>query len=453
MTCNWPEISLADIYDIRSGLSKPASAFGSGFPFLSFKEVFGNYFVPEELSQLVESSEKERANGSIKRGDVFLTRTSETMHELGMSSVALKDYKNATFNGFTKRLRPKEGTPHEVHPEFVGYYFRSPRFRTNMLAFSTLSTRASLNNDMITRLTLPLPPIDIQKKIAKILKCLDDKVSVNSKMNQTLEEMAQAIFKSWFVDFDPVKAKMNGQLPEGMDEATASLFPEKLVESELGLVPVGWDVEPLDSIFSVNKGLSYKGKFLSQDKSDVPLINLGNFGGNGKFRYEKVKYYSGDYKPRHVVKAGQLVIANTDMTQDRVILGSAILVPELGGEEYLTTHHTFSTSFKKQYPEDVWKYFVFYSLQRPSFRFRAEGFATGTTVLAMPKDAFTFCTVALPPVALVEKFSALVQSLKQKIACNEKENVELTNLRDILLPKLLSGEIELGQAQELAEVE
>lgn len=85
MISKWPEISLTDIYDIRSGLSKPASAFGSGYPFLSFKEVFGNYFVPEKLEQLVESSEKERLAGSIKRGDVFLTRTSETMHELGMS--------------------------------------------------------------------------------------------------------------------------------------------------------------------------------------------------------------------------------------------------------------------------------------------------------------------------------------------------------------------------------
>ena len=217
MTSKWSEVSLADIYDIRSGLSKPADAFGTGFPFLSFKEVFGNYFVPDELEQLVESNEKERANGSIKRGDVFLTRTSETMHELGMSSVALKDYENATFNGFTKRLRPKDNTPHQVHPEFVGYFFRSPRFRTSMLAFSTLSTRASLNNDMINRLTLPLPPIDTQKKIAKVLKCLDDKISVNTKTNQTLEEMAQAIFKSWFVDFDPVKAKMNGEQPQGMD--------------------------------------------------------------------------------------------------------------------------------------------------------------------------------------------------------------------------------------------
>ena len=90
MRSEWQEVSLSDIYEIRSGLSKPAKDFGSGYPFLSFKDVFYNFFTPDELSQLVQSTEKERTGCSVKRGDVFLTRTSETMHELGMSCVALR---------------------------------------------------------------------------------------------------------------------------------------------------------------------------------------------------------------------------------------------------------------------------------------------------------------------------------------------------------------------------
>ncbi len=108
MESEWTELTLTDLYEIRSGLSKPAKYFGSGYPFLAFKDVMNNYFAPDTLSQLVQSSEKGQENCSIKRGDVFLTRTSETMNELGMSCVALKDYPRATFNGFTKRLRPKE---------------------------------------------------------------------------------------------------------------------------------------------------------------------------------------------------------------------------------------------------------------------------------------------------------------------------------------------------------
>lgn len=198
----WPEVPLTDLYDISSGLSKPAKYFGSGYPFVAFKDVFYNYFIPSYLSQLVQSSEKEQLSCSVKRGDAFLTRTSETMNELGMSSVALKDYENATFNGFTKRLRPK--SHNEMVPEYVGYYLRSPKFRALMSAFSTMSTRASLNNEMIGRLTISVPPIKEQKGIAWILKNLDDKIELNRQMNATLESMAQALFKSWFVDFDPV---------------------------------------------------------------------------------------------------------------------------------------------------------------------------------------------------------------------------------------------------------
>ena len=192
MVSNWKKESLTEHYDIRSGLSKPAKDFGSGFPFLSFKNVFYNYFTPTELTELVQSSDKERLGCSVKRGDVFLTRTSETMNELGMSCVALKNYENATFNGFCKRLRPKEST--ELVPEYVGYYFRSPQFRNEMLAFSTMSTRASLNNEMISRLEISFPEPIAQKSIAHILKTLDNKIELNQQTNQTLEQMAQTLF-------------------------------------------------------------------------------------------------------------------------------------------------------------------------------------------------------------------------------------------------------------------
>ena len=133
----WQQIKLGELYDVHNGLSKNRDAFGSGYPFLSFSEVFNNYFLPKELKQLVESTEQEQESYSILRGDVFITRTSETMDELGMSSVALRDYPHATYNGFTKRLRPKG---HEiVLPEFIGYFLRTPSFRSKFAAFSSIS--------------------------------------------------------------------------------------------------------------------------------------------------------------------------------------------------------------------------------------------------------------------------------------------------------------------------
>lgn len=194
----WQKYKLGEVYSFSSGLSKSSDQFGYGFDFLTFKDVFNNYFLPDKLTALVNSTEKERQTCSIKRGDVFLTRTSETDDELGMSSVALKDYPNATFNGFTKRLRPLGNV--EIYPEFVAYYFRSPRFRANIVGMSSITTRASLNNSMLAELPLLLPNYEEQVRIATILKCLDDKIDLLHRENKTLETMAETLFRQWFIE-------------------------------------------------------------------------------------------------------------------------------------------------------------------------------------------------------------------------------------------------------------
>ena len=190
------QVSLGELYNISSGLSKGKSFFGHGFPFLTFKTVFDNFFLPNELSELADTTEKERESCSILKGDVFLTRTSENTDELGMSSVALKDYPNATFNGFTKRLRPKQCV--KINPIFASYWFRSTFFRKQVKSMSVMTTRASLNTEMIQRLTMPLPTIEEQNNIVNILYPLDEKIAINIKVNHHLEQMAQAKFDDMF---------------------------------------------------------------------------------------------------------------------------------------------------------------------------------------------------------------------------------------------------------------
>ena len=194
----WKEYTLDEVYDFSGGLSKPRSEFGFGFEFLSYKDVYHNYFIPDKLTELVNSSEKERRKCSIKRGDVFLTRTSETQDELGMSCVALKNYPDATFNGFTKRLRPNGII--EILPEYAGFYFRSPRFRATVSMMASMTTRASLNNDMMASLSIIVPSIVEQKAIAKTLLCLNKKIDLLQRQNATLEGMAEALFREWFVE-------------------------------------------------------------------------------------------------------------------------------------------------------------------------------------------------------------------------------------------------------------
>lgn len=192
-------------------------------------------FIGHMGHELVNPTEREREFCSIKRGDVFLTRTSETMEDL-------KDYEFATFNDFTKRLRPKANI--KIVPEYAGYFSRSPKYRHEATTMSSLSTRASLNNKMLGRLKMVLPSFEEQAAIGFILKSFDDKIELNRRMNETLEAMACAIFKSWFVDFDPVRAKAKSRDP-GLPDEIATLFPDSFQDSDLGEIPKGWNTKPI----------------------------------------------------------------------------------------------------------------------------------------------------------------------------------------------------------------
>lgn len=192
----WKEYNLNEVYDFASGLSKGAEEFGFGHSFLGFTDVFKNFFVPNELTSLVNSTEKEQQSCSIKRGDVFLTRTSETDEDLGMSCVALKDYPNGTFNGFTKRLRPNGNV--EILPEYAGFYFRSPKFRATVSGMSSITTRASLNNSMLAQLTIDVPSIEEQKAIADTLFKMHSKINLLTEQNNTLESITDALYSQLF---------------------------------------------------------------------------------------------------------------------------------------------------------------------------------------------------------------------------------------------------------------
>jgi type I restriction enzyme, S subunit len=277
---------------------------------------------------------------------------------------------------------------------------------------------------------------------------LDDLIELNRETNEILEEMARALFKSWFVDFDPVRAKLEGRPPAGMDAATAKLFPDHFQDSELGEIPKGWEVKPLGDLADMDKGLSYKGSGLA-DEGGMPMVNLGCFSGRGIFNTEKIKRYTGEYRDRHLVQEGDLVVANTDMTQNRVIIGSPSIVPRLGREsKFIFTHHVFAVRFKPK--ADIFRRYVYFTLLKPEFREIAEGFSTGTTVLALPRDGLMKYMLCLPPIALIEEFERQAELLLDIIHANNEESRDLAALRDTLLPKLLSGEVQAPAAKEAA---
>ncbi|MBO9879469.1 restriction endonuclease subunit S [Xanthomonas sp. D-99] len=397
----WKEISLAGVYEFSSGLSKPRSEFGSGFPFLSFKDVFYNSAVPTELSELVNSTAQERNRCSVKRGDVFLTRTSETLNELGMSSVALTDIPCATFNGFTKRLRPKQ--EQVIAPEFARYFFRSGKFRSAVRAMSSMSTRASLNNEMLERLTISFPSFEEQTEIGGILCALDDKIRINRRMNQTLEAMASALFKSWFVDFDGV--------PQ-----------EEMQESELGLIPKGWRAASLDSIAHYLNGLALQ-KFPPESEVEfLPVIKIAQLRAGHAQNADKA---STRLKSEYIVQDGDVLFSWS---------GTLEVDVWTGGRGALNQHLFKVTS------TEVPKWFYYFATRQhlPNFRTIAAGKAT--TMGHIQRKHLADAKVAVPPTDAMSEFDHTIAPLFEQIINNALQSRTLAQQRDILLPKLISGE-------------
>lgn len=425
----WREVLLGQLYSFSSGLSKPRSEFGSGHAFLSFKDVFYNIFVPRKLNELVNSTEKERNLCSIERGDVFLTRTSETMEELGMSCVALRDYEGATFNGFTKRLRPKSGV--DVVPEYAGYYFRSPKFRREVTTMSSLSTRASLNNEMLARLTITIPPVNKQVEIGLILKVLDDKIELNRRMNETLETIAQAMYKSWFVDFAPVRAKAEGR-DTGLPKHIADLFPDSFEGSELGEIPKGWSVGKLGDVLCQRVErcapsaetaarpyvpidcISPKSLFLTESKP-------GEEAQSSLTRFYKRDLLFGAMRPYF----HKVCIAPFDGTTRTTAF---VLYPRLDDDFAFATlllHHPDTIDFATRH-------------------------STGSTIpYAVWIGSLEDMPVLVPTPAVHKAFNNVIQPILVRIPEPYFENRTLAALRDTLLPKFISGELRIKDAEKI----
>ncbi|MGX9754677.1 restriction endonuclease subunit S [Clostridioides difficile] len=420
----WDSYNLNEVYDFSSGLSKNRKEFGYGYPFVTFKDVFYNFFIPSELTELANTSKKERTNCSVERGDVFLTRTSETLDELGQSSVALKTYPNATFNGFTKRLRPNGKV--NIYAEYAGYYFRSASFRAEVTSMSTMTTRASLNNDMMSRLKIVVPPMEEQKAIASILLSLDEKIEINNQINKKLEEMAQAIFKQWFIDFEFLNEDGEPYKSSGGE----------MVESELGMIPKGWEIGSIGDYVKVKSGFAFKSAWWQEN--GIPVIKIKDISNN-TINFKDISYVSEDKVDSakdFIVNGGDLLIAMTGATIGKFAIvpprKSKVLVNQRVGKFFLG-----ETPLKKLG-------FIYCILCREEVYNQIVSRGYGSAQPNISPSNIESIKIILPSKEMIEKFNALVNCMFEKIIRNVEECNKLTTLRDTLLPKLISGEIRVS---------
>ena len=380
----WTIKTAKELYTYTSGISKGSQFFGTGYPYLTFTEFFHNYFVPDELTSLVQSNDRERENCSIKRGDVFLTRTSETDDELGMSCVALKDYPNATFNGFTKRLRPLTD---EVVPEYAGFYFRSPIFRAAVTSMSSIITRASLNEKMLDKLPICYPSKPTQQKIASILSAYDNLIQNYKKQIEALQTAASELYKEWFVRFR-FPGWQNANFENG--------------------IPEGWKIEKVKNC--VNRlpfGQTYKkdelepeGNVIVIDQSEDECLGYHNNEPSHKASAENPIALFGDHSCKY-----KLMIKDFSLGEN--------IIPYTS--------------------KGVDLYYLYYSVYK----------IVQTEEYKRHWNLFVNKKVLIPNTELQKSFRKKVIPIFKQIEMLYKQITNLTQQRDLLLPRLMSGKLEM----------
>jgi len=401
------QVQISDIGKVITGKTpstKNPEYFGTKIPFLTPSDISESKHVHKTERSLSESGMKLLSNIILPPNSIAVSCIGSDMGK----TVFIKE--NMITNQQFNSIIPNSDI---IDPEFLYYFFKSKRsFLRNLGAGG--SAQPIVKKSLFEEITLLLFSLESQRQIGKILSKLDTKIQNLQNQNRILEQTAQAIFQSWFVDFDGVT---------------------EWDDSELGKIPKGWKPKKLGDFISVEKGLSYKGKFLST--SGIPLVNLGNIEKNGGFIGEKIKHYTGEFKTKHVISSGDIVIANTDITQDRLVLGSPALIPPLDSKEIIFTHHIFAVRNNSGFR----KYFLYYLLKTQNYHQHVTSYAMGTTVLAIPKEAVLDFQFGLPNDDLINKFDKISSDIHESLFQNNSAIHTLTKTRDTLLPKLMSGEI------------
>ena len=438
MAGEWVETTLGKVTDFLSGgtPSKSRADYWNGtVPWVSAKDM--KRFRLEDAEDHI--SDEAAANGTrlAPAGSVLLlTRGMTLLNDLPICVIA----QPMTFNQDVKALRPKAG----IRDDYLPYLLLGNKERLLSLVDLAGHGTGRLNSDELKSLDIGLPPQHEQRAIAHILGTLDDKIELNRRMSETLEAMARALFKSWFVDFDPVRAKMEGRDP-GLPQALADLFPARLVDSELGEIPEGWEVEVLGELIDTVKGRSYKSEELVA--SDTALVTLKSFARGGGYRTDGLKSFAGTYKPEQVVQPGEVVIACTDVTQAAEVIGRPAIVQGTGVYRRLVA--SLDTLIVRPRGSSMTRSFLYFLGGTEAFVAHTYAHTTGTTVLHLAKEAVPSFTFARPSTQLVKQFDALAGPALDRIQALEEESGTLAALRDALLPSLISGELRVHRAQEL----
>ena len=420
MSCNELDlVKIGDICDVGSSKRIYASDYTeSGIPFYRSKEVIELATNQEIINELFISKDKfnqlDEKFGSPKNGDILLASIGANM--------GIPYYVNTNYKFYFKdgNVTWFKNFKNNVNSKYIYYWIKSPLTQQKFINIAIGSAQKALTIDSLRKLDIYLPPLEEQEKIASILSSLDDKIELNNEMNKTLEEMAESIFKRWFVDFE---------FPNEDGEPYKSSGGE-MVDSELGMIPKGWEVKKISELIEVKDGTHASPKV---SKEGFPLVTSKHIKGD-RIAIEDAKIISEkDYlevNKRSKVDTGDILIS---------MIGTVGLTYFVQEEEInfaIKNIGLFKTSQNKTLSE----YFYLY-LKSDNMKNYIEARLAGTTQKYISLGELRNIPVVLPNDSIIDKFKKVVGVLLDKRRLNIINNEELMITRDTLLPKLMNGEI------------
>jgi type I restriction enzyme S subunit len=462
MQNEWREEVLVDcldaLIDYRGKTPKKSNA---GILTLSAKSVkMGKINYDQAYYISKETYKKFMVRGFPEKGDILLTS------EAPLGCVAKLDRSDV---GLAQRLLTLRGKKNLLDNDYLMYYLMSNKGQHELISRATGTTVQGIKRTEFAKVIITLPPLPEQKAIAHILGSLDDKIELNRKMNETLEAMAQALFKSWFVDFDPVidnALAAENEIPEELQERAEiraalgnehtslpteirKLFPSEFIYTdEMGWIPKGWEIKALNDLISIKHGYAFKGEYFSPIPTNDILLTPGNFCIGGGFKADKFKYYSGEIPDDYVLEEWDLIVTMTDLSKEADTLGFPAFVPNGKGYRYL---HNQRLGRVITGDASVGKMYLYQCLCSSGYRDEILASASGSTVKHTSPSKILAHTIAISNASLEGFFDDKCKKYFEKIHVNNEVTRELSKLRDTLLPKLLSGEFRIEDAEKLVE--
>ena len=441
MASKWRTVRLGKITDWASGGTPPkddAKYWGGTIPWISASSMYGNRYSDSEL-KLTEAG-LARGSRLAEIGSVLLLVRGSMLHQRVPVGIATR---SVAFNQDVKAIKAKEG----LSPWFLFYWFLGNERNLLELVDFTGIGAGKFDTKQLQELPVNLPTLAEQELIVAVAKTLDDKIELNRRMNETLEAIARAIFKSWFVDFDPVRAKASGEPPESicrrlrLTPDLLALFPDRLVDSELGEIPVGWEVSTLAEQAHRCGGAIQTGPFGSQlHASDyveegVPVVMPQDLVNRrvSTLRIARIGEEDAARLSRHRLLPDDIVYSRRGDVERHAVISKR----EAG---WLCGTGCLLVRLGPAWPSQA---FLSLALDRPETREWIVRHAVGATMPNLNTTILGEVPLLLPPDNLIKAFDLSISAFSARRDALESESETLAELRDTLLPKLLAGDVRL----------